>query len=45
MAQGEDEFRTLFEDSIRLVKPVGIFKGKAVGITHSYEVVDVGYKT
>ncbi len=45
MAQGEDEFRTLFEESIRLVKPGGIVKGKVVGITQSHVVVDVGYKT
>ncbi len=45
MAQGEDEFRTLFEESIQLVKPGGIVKGKVVGITQSHVVVDVGYKT
>lgn len=45
MAQGEDEFRTLFEESIRFVKPGGIVKGKIVGITQSHVVVDVGYKT
>ena len=45
MAQDEDEFRTLFEESIRSVKPGGIVKGKVVGITQSQVVVDVGYKT
>ncbi len=45
MAQGEDEFRTLFEESIRSVKPGGIVKGTIVGITQSHVVVDVGYKT
>ncbi len=45
MAQGEDEFRTLFEESIRIVKPGGIVKGKVVGITQSHVLVDVGYKT
>jgi len=45
MAQGEDEFRTLFEESIRFVKPGGIVKGKIVGITQSHVMVDVGYKT
>jgi len=45
MAQGEDEFRTLFEESIRFVKPGGIVKGRIVGITQSHVVVDVGYKT
>ncbi len=43
MAQGEDEFRTLFEESIRSVKPGGIVKGTVVGITQSHVVVDVGY--
>ena len=45
MAQGEDDFRTLFEESIRSVKPGGIVKGRVVGITPTHVVVDVGYKT
>ncbi len=45
MAQGEDEFRTLFEESIKTVQPGGIVKGTVVGITQSHVVVDVGYKT
>jgi small subunit ribosomal protein S1 len=45
MAEGEDEFRTLFEESIRSVKPGGVVKGTVVGITQSHVVVDVGYKT
>ncbi len=45
MAQGEDDFGTLFEESIRSVKPGGIVKGTVVGITQSHVVVDVGYKT
>ncbi len=45
MAKGEDEFRTLFEESIRFVKPGGVVKGRVVGITQSHVVVDVGYKT
>ncbi len=45
MAQGEDEFRTLFEESIRSVQPGGIVKGKVVGITPTHVMVDVGYKT
>ena len=45
MAQGEDEFRTLFEESIRSVHPGGIVKGRVVGITPTHVVVDVGYKT
>lgn len=45
MAQDEDDFRTLFEESIRSVKPGGIVKGKVVGITPTHVVVDVGYKT
>ncbi len=45
MAQAEDDFGTLFEESIRSVKPGGIVKGTVVGITQSQVVVDVGYKT
>ena len=45
MAQAEDDFGTLFEESIRSVKPGGIVKGTVVGITQSHVVVDVGYKT
>ncbi len=45
MAQGEDDFKTLFEESIRSVHPGGIVKGKVVGITPTHVVVDVGYKT
>ncbi len=45
MAQAEDDFGTLFEESIRSVNPGGIVKGTVVGITQSQVVVDVGYKT
>jgi small subunit ribosomal protein S1 len=42
---GEDDFRTLFEQSIRSVQPGGIVKGKVVDITPTHVVVDVGYKS
>ena len=42
---GEDDFRTLFEQSIQAVQPGGIVKGKVVDITPTHVVVDVGYKT
>lgn len=42
---GEDDFQTLFEQSIQAVQPGGIVKGKVVDITPTHVVVDVGYKT
>ncbi|MDP6560384.1 MAG: S1 RNA-binding domain-containing protein, partial [Candidatus Binatia bacterium] len=42
---GEDDFRTLFEKSIRSVQPGGVVTGKVVDITPTHVVVDVGYKT
>lgn len=42
---GEDDFRTLFEQSIQAVQPGGIVKGRVVDITPTHVVVDVGYKT
>jgi len=42
---GEDDFKTLFEQSIQAVQPGGIVKGKVVDITPTHVVVDVGYKT
>jgi small subunit ribosomal protein S1 len=41
----EDDFRTLFEASIRSVQPGGIVKGRIVGITPTHVMVDVGYKS
>jgi small subunit ribosomal protein S1 len=42
---GEDDFRTLFEQSLKSVQPGGIVKGKIVDITPTHVVVDVGYKS
>ena len=44
-ASGEDDFRTLFEQSLKSVQPGGIVKGKIVDITPTHVVVDVGYKS
>lgn len=41
---GED-FRSLFEESLRSVKPGGVVKGRIVGITATHVMVDVGYKS
>jgi len=43
-ASGED-FESLFEESLRTVKPGGIVKGTVVGITSTAVMVDVGYKS
>lgn len=40
-----DDFQTLFEESMRSVKPGGVVKGKVVGITPTHVVIDVGYKS
>jgi small subunit ribosomal protein S1 len=40
-----DDFKTLFEESLRTVKPGGVVKGRVVGITPSHVMVDVGYKS
>ncbi len=40
-----DDFQTLFEESLRTVKPGGVVKGRVVGITSSHVMVDVGYKS
>ncbi|MGH7828881.1 MAG: 30S ribosomal protein S1 [Candidatus Binatia bacterium] len=39
-----EDFRSLFEESMRSVKPGGIVKGRVVGISPSHVVIDVGYK-
>ena len=41
---GED-FETLFEESMRTVKPGGVVKGKVVGVTPTHVMIDVGYKS
>ncbi|MFQ5683368.1 MAG: 30S ribosomal protein S1 [Candidatus Binatia bacterium] len=40
-----DDFQTLFEESMRSVKPGGIVKGKVVSITPTHVVIDIGYKS
>ena len=42
---GGDDFKTLFEESMRSVKSGGVVKGKVVGITATHVVIDVGYKS
>lgn len=44
-AGGGEEFRALFEESLRSVKPGGVVRGKVVGITSTHVLVDVGYKS
>ena len=44
-AGGATEFETLFEESLRTVKPGGVVKGKVVGITATHVLIDVGYKS
>ncbi len=44
-APGGDDFRTLFEESLRSVHPGGVVKGKVVGVTSTHVMVDVGYKS
>jgi small subunit ribosomal protein S1 len=42
---GATEFETLFEESLRTVKPGGVVKGRVVGITATHVLIDVGYKS
>ncbi len=42
---GADDFETLFENSMRSVKPGGLVKGRVVGITATHVMIDVGYKS
>lgn len=44
-AGGANEFKTLFEESLRSVKPGGVVKGTVVGITSTHVLIDVGYKS
>jgi len=44
-AGGANEFETLFEESLRTVKPGGVVKGRVVGITSAHVLIDVGYKS
>lgn len=40
-----NEFRTLFEASLRAVTPGHVVKGRVVGITATHVMIDVGYKS
>jgi small subunit ribosomal protein S1 len=42
---GVTEFETMFEESLRTVKPGGVVKGRVVGITATHVLIDVGYKS
>lgn len=44
-AGGANEFKTLFEESLRSVKPGGVVKGTVVGVTSTHVLIDVGYKS
>lgn len=44
-ATGGDDFETLFENSLKSVKPGGLVKGRVVGITATHVMIDVGYKS
>ncbi|HEX9455503.1 MAG TPA: 30S ribosomal protein S1 [Candidatus Binatia bacterium] len=44
-AGGASEFETMFEESLRTVKPGGVVKGRVVGITSTHVLIDVGYKS
>lgn len=44
-AGGGDDFETLFEQSMRSVKPGGIVRGRVVGVTPTHVMIDVGYKS
>jgi small subunit ribosomal protein S1 len=42
---GGNDFQTLFEESMRSVKPGEVVKGRVVGITATHVMIDVGYKS
>ncbi len=42
---GGDDFKTLFEESMRSVKPGEVVKGTVVDVTPTHVVIDVGYKS
>jgi small subunit ribosomal protein S1 len=42
---GEDDFRTLFEESLRSVKPGEVVRGRVVLVTRDQVTVDIGYKS
>ncbi|MBI2350085.1 MAG: 30S ribosomal protein S1 [Deltaproteobacteria bacterium] len=45
VTSGGDDFQTMFEESMRSVKPGGVVKGRVVGITATHVMIDVGYKS
>ncbi len=45
ITSGGDDFQTLFEESMRFVKPGGVVKGRVVGVTATHVMIDVGYKS
>ncbi len=42
---GDDEFRKLFEESLRTVKPGEVVRGRVVLVTRDQVTVDIGYKS
>ncbi len=42
---GDDEFRRLFEESLRTVKPGEVVSGRVVFVTRDQVTVDIGYKS
>jgi len=44
-AGGEDDFRTLFEESLRAVKPGEVVTGRVLSVTRDHVTVDIGYKS
>jgi small subunit ribosomal protein S1 len=42
---GGDEFRRLFEESLRSVKPGEVVRGRVVGVGRDMVTVDIGYKS
>ena len=45
VTSGGDDFQTMFEESMRSVKPGGVVKGKVVNITATHVMIVVGYKS
>jgi small subunit ribosomal protein S1 len=42
---GDDDFRRLFEESLRAVKPGEVVRGRIVGVGRDQVTVDIGYKS
>jgi len=42
---GADDFRRLFEDSLRTVKPGDVVRGRVVFVGRDHITVDIGYKS